>query len=186
MTQSSLSYMTQFLPIVRSLPMAKRRKGPMTAEELLNELESDPEWVTQRDTREREHALLEAETAKHERALVEEIREVGYKIESVWDLVNNAPHPVLKRNFVGPYEGAYSVLIHHLKLPYVREVREGIIRALTVKDGGPELEAALLAELDNEPDPALKWVLGNALRTAMPYHRRQKYPQIKEALNWSH
>ena len=72
--------------------------------------------------------------------------------------------------------------MRHLKLPYIREVREGIIRALTVKDGGQELEAALLEEFYKERDPNTKWVLGNALRTAMPYHRRRKHPKIREAL----
>ena len=165
--------------------MTKRQKGPKNAEEALREHESNPEWVAKRDAREKEHARRGAELAEHERTLVRGVRNAGYKIDSVWDLVNNAPHPVLKRNFVGLYEGVYPVLIRHLKLPYIREIREGIIRALKVKDGGPELEAALLSELDKEQDPELKWVLAIALRAAMPYHRRRKYPQIREALDWS-
>lgn len=165
--------------------MKKSRNGPIKAEDLLKELESDPKWVAERDAREKEHARRDEEIAKHERKLVSEIRGIGYEIDSVWDLVNNAPHPVLERGFIGPYERAYPILIRHLKLPYIREVREGIIRALTIKDGGPELEAALLDEFYKEQDPAMKWVLGNALRTAMPYHRRRKHPLIREALNRS-
>jgi len=165
--------------------MTPRRKGPITAEELLRKLEADPDWVAKRDARERGQIAWEAEMAELERNLVSEIRSVGYEIDSVWDLVNNAPHPVLERKFVGPYERAYPILIRHLKLPHIREVREGIVRALIVKDGGPEMEVALLDELLKEPDAALKWVLANALRAAMPYHRRRKHPQIREALNWS-
>lgn len=165
--------------------MTKRRKGPITAKELIDELESDPEWVAKRDVRQAERARRAAERARHERKLVCEIREIGYEIDSVWDLVNNTPHPILERKFTGPYERAYSILIRHLKLPYVPKIREGIIRALTVRDGGPELEAALLDELNNEQAPDLRWVLGNALRTAMPYRRRRKHPEIKDALDFS-
>ncbi len=165
--------------------MKKSRNGPITAEELLKDLESDPEWVAKRDAREREQARRKEEIAEHQRKLVSEIRGIGYEIDSVWDLVNNTPHPVLERGFTGPYERAYPVLIRHLKLPYIQEVREGIIRALTVKDGGPELEAALIDEFYKEQDPAMKWVFGNALRTAMPYHRRRKHPLIREALDWN-
>jgi hypothetical protein len=150
------------------------------------QLEADPEWVAKRDAREKEQARRKAEIAKHERKLVGEIRELGYAIDSVWDLVNNTPHPVLERNFIGPYERAYPVLVRHLKLPYIREVREGIVRALTVKDGGAELEAVLLDEFYKENDPTLKWALGNALRTAMPYHRRRKHPEIRETLQRNH
>jgi hypothetical protein len=166
--------------------MSNRRKGPITAQELLAQLEADPEWVANRDAREKEQCHRKAEIAKHERKLVTEVCEIGYEIDSVWDLVNNAPHPILERKFIGPYVQAYPILIRHLKLPYIREVREGIIRALTVKDGGAELEEALLDEFYKEQDPILKWVLGNALQTAMPYHRRRKHPEIREALKRSY
>ena len=66
-------------------------------------------------------------------------------------------------------------------------MREGIIRALTVRDGGPEVSAALFREFVSETDPLLKWVLSNALRIAMPLRERRKHPEIaacfKRALN---
>lgn len=113
-----------------------------------------------------------------ESQLVEEIRQCGYAVNSVYDLVNNSPHPVLERAFTGPYEKAYPVLIKHLDLDHERIIREGIIRALTVKDGGKEVEEALLKQFNSEENSDTKWVLANALKTAMPYHRRKKYPEI--------
>lgn len=160
------------------------RKKPITAGELVKQLEADPTWVAERDRREREREAFERVLRADEALMVAEIRGLGYDVGSVWDLVNNAPHPVLERRFIGEYDGAYPVLVRHLKLPHHPRVREGIIRALTVRDGGALVEDALLDALSEETDAELKWVLGNALRFAMPYRRRRKYPQIKEALQW--
>ncbi|HEX6574014.1 MAG TPA: hypothetical protein VF042_03510 [Gemmatimonadaceae bacterium] len=153
-----------------------------TAAEFLSELESDSDWTNQRAIRERSVNERAATHAADERELVAEIRDAGYDIDSVYDLVNNEPHPVLARRFIGPYPAAYSSLIRHLSIPHLPAIREGIVRALTVKDGGSEVEAALLAAFAGETDPHLRFVLANALRTAMPYQRRKKYPEIGAAL----
>jgi hypothetical protein len=161
--------------------MSKRK--PVTAAELMAELEADPEWVAQRDAKEREREAHRQVCTADQTELVREIRDAGYDIDSVWDLVNNTPHPILERRFLGEYPCAYPILVRHLSVPHRKEIREGIIRALTVKDGGSEVEAALLNCFQSETDDNLRWVLANALRTAMPYHRRKKYPEIKAVLN---
>lgn len=153
-----------------------------TAEQVLAELETDSAWRAQRDARAAELAAHDAGLAAEEQQLVADIRAAGCDVDSVYDLVNNDPHPVLPRRFIGPYPIAYPVLIRHLELPYSRPIREGIIRALTVQDGGAAVEEALLRAFQAESDPQLRWVLANGLRTAMPYHRRKKHPQIAEAL----
>ncbi len=150
----------------------------------MDKLHADPEWVAARAAEEKEREEREKLALADQAELVQKIRGLGYDIESVWDLVNNTPHPVLERRFIGPYERAYPVLIEHLQLPHLARVREGIIRALTVKDGGDLLEEALLLELGREEDPMLRWVIANALRVAMPYHRRKKRPEIKQAFAW--
>ena len=162
--------------------MTERRKKPRTAAELMAELEADPTWVAERDRRDLELEGRARELSEREALLVAELRNVGFDLDSVWDFVNNVPHPVLERRFVGTYENAYPVLVRHLGLPHHRRIREGIIRALTVRDGGDPVETALLAALREERDPELRWVLANALRVAVPYRRRRKYPEIKQAL----
>lgn len=42
---------------------------------------------------------------------------------------------------------------------------------------------ALLECFQYKTDDNLRWVLANALRTAMPYHRRRQFREIKAALN---
>jgi hypothetical protein len=161
-------------------PVRMTRHGK-TAEELMRDLEADPQWVRARDERERARLQHAALYAVDEAELVREIRALGYDIDSVYDLVNNSPHPVLVRRFTGPYERAYPVLVKHLATPHHPRIREAIIRALTVRDGGPLVQQALLQQFEAETDPELKWVLANALRIAMPYRERKKHPQIAEA-----
>jgi hypothetical protein len=150
----------------------------VTARELVAELSANPAWVVRREAKRREFAGRSAVCADDQLSLVNELRGCGYAVESVWDLVNNAPHEVVERRFVGSYQRAYPVLVRHLQIRHVARVREGIIRALTVRDGGTAVERALLNEFEVEADPELLWVLANALRVAMPYARRRKRPEI--------
>ncbi|MEO0414715.1 MAG: hypothetical protein AAF226_07165 [Verrucomicrobiota bacterium] len=158
------------------------KKGPVSAAELMESLKDDPDYQQRRKKKLETLQPIWDERKKDEAELVAEIREVGYEIESVYDLVNNAPHPVLKRGFTGPYPKAYPVLLKHLNLPHEITIREGIIRALTEKDVGREIEDALLENFMKEENQDTKWVLANALSRVMPYQRRKKHPEIKDTL----
>jgi hypothetical protein len=70
---------------------------------------------------------IEARAAEWRRAeapLVEELREAGFEVDSAWDLVNTAT----------PYPAALPILLAHLGRSYPDRVREGIARALAVRD----------------------------------------------------
>lgn len=128
----------------------------MTADELLNELESDPQWVAKRDARERWRLARAERIGREEESLVREIGEAGLGIDSVWDLVNTRE----------PYPEAVPVLLRHLKKDdYHPAIREGIARALTVR-GYPEILPAMLDSFRKDPDPIVngpKWAKGNAI-----------------------
>jgi hypothetical protein len=141
-------------------------------------LAADPEYQKRVAERDRKIEARHQEFAAEDATLAREAAALGYAIASVWDFVNSSPHPFLPRRFVGSYERAYPMLIRHLQLPHHPRVREGIIRALTVRDGGPSVARALLDAFYSESDPMLKWVLANALRSAMPYKERRKHPEI--------
>jgi hypothetical protein len=158
--------------------MASRK--PTTAKELLDALAVDPEHQELMAHKRAEQAALVAEFADEERAISREAKALGYAIKSVWDFVNNTPF--LERPFVGPYERAYPMLVRHLQLPHHPRVREGIIRALTVRDGGEAVWHALHLEFTKETDKNMRWVLANALKVAMPYRKRVKVPEIARAL----
>lgn len=144
----------------------------------MRRLSGDPEYLARVAERDRTIAERAAEYAEEEHLIAREAKKLGYLIKSVWDFVSNSPHPILPRPFVGPYERAYPLLVEHLGVQHHPKVREGIIPALTVKDGGPEVSAALFRAFTSESDPGLKWVLANALRVAMPLRERRKHPEI--------
>lgn len=120
---------------------------------------------------------------QEEKPLVSELNDIGLKVESVWDLVNNRPNPYLKNNFTSDYEIAYPILIKHLDFDYHPRVKEGIIRSLTEKKAGKLAADRILELFHKETDRNLKWVMANALRTMLTWRQREKYPEIKEVLN---
>lgn len=128
------------------------RRGPATAAELVAELQTDPEWVAARDSKDRELAAQESEFRRAEAPLVEELRSVGFDVSSAWDLVNTAD----------PYPAALPILLKHLERSYPGKVREGIARALAVRDAkfGWDVLMRLYRE---ESDPSAKDGLAVAL-----------------------
>jgi hypothetical protein len=157
------------------------RKKRMTAAEFSAQLAADPDYQALRRQQDAVLATLAATCAADEALLVAELQGAGYDIDSVWDLVNNTPHPHLPRRFLGPYPAAYPVLVKHLRVAHHVRIREGIIRALTVRDGEEMVERALLEEFEAESRPDLRWVLANALKYAMPYSKRRRRPDIAAA-----
>jgi hypothetical protein len=118
-----------------------------------------------------------------QKPLICDLKDIGIIVNSVWDLVNNRPHPHLKSNFIGQYNIAYPVLVKHLDYEYHPKIKEGIIRALTEKSAAKIATIKILELFYNETDKNLKWTMANALKTLMPWSQRQKHPEIKEI--WS-
>ena len=140
-----------------------------TAEQVIRELDANPEYQARVRERRERSAAIAAACAPEDTQLVAEFRAAGIKASSVYDLVNTA----------APYPELYPVLVRHLALPHHPRIREGIIRALTVKDAGSDVESALFREFQSESDPLLRWVLASALKTVMPYRTRKKHPEIQ-------
>jgi hypothetical protein len=68
---------------------------------------------------------IRAATLRIEEApILDDLREIGIDVGSVWDLVNRSD----------PYPKAIGVLLKHLLLPYQDRTREGIARALAVPE----------------------------------------------------
>lgn len=99
-------------------------RGPVSAEELAAELESNPEWVRDRDAREAERQERARRLSEAERPIVADLRAVGVLVDSTWDLVNTSD----------PYLAALPVLMEHLERGgYPERVMQGLGRALAVK-----------------------------------------------------
>ena len=99
-------------------------KKKTTAAELMAKLNADPEFVAKRAREEEERLKRAQEYRRAEAPLVEELRAAGYQVQSAWDLVNTP----------GSYPTAVPILLAHLPRPCPAAVREGIARALAVRE----------------------------------------------------
>lgn len=104
--------------------MNSRPAGSKTAAELIAELEADPDYVARRDEAESQRQRSQIEWRRAEAPLTEQLRQAGFEVDSAWDLVNTS----------SPYPEALPILLAHLGRPYPDRVREGIARALAVRD----------------------------------------------------
>lgn len=133
--------------------MKKQRE---TTAEFLTRLYSDPEWVRQNEERERKHQQFRQQLREEEKPLLADLAAVGWQVESVWDLVNTA-----KR-----YPEAVPILAEHLLRPYHPRIREGIVRALTVREARGPAAWEILRELkrnNDNPENSFRCSLINAL-----------------------
>jgi len=111
------------------------------------------QWAEQADMLRRDEAPLVG-------ALIAAgVRLNGKGIESVWDLVNTAE----------PYPHLLDTLVEHVTRPYHVRTREGIVRALAVREAkGTRVPRLLMNELKKQTDPSdgpnsYRWVLINTL-----------------------
>lgn len=142
-------------------------KRELTAKEHVEMLEKDSKYQAMMVEKRRIWAEKSAMLRKDEEPLVaamtvagwpEEVRQCG-ETRSVWDLVNSAE----------PYPQLLGVLTDHLTRPYHKRTREGIARALAVREAkGTDVPRVLMNELQKETDPnegpnSYRWALINSL-----------------------
>jgi hypothetical protein len=154
----------------------------MTAAEYIRQTENDPVYQARLREMDAEREQLRQRCIRDERELVAELRALGFLIESVYDLVNNRPHPVLPNKFIGPYREAYPVLLRHLSIAHEPNVREGIIRALIVRDLPPQAHSLLLEQLKAETNRIHRGCLALALRRVLGKRKAEEIPEVQAAL----
>jgi HEAT repeat protein len=96
-----------------------------------------------------------SERIRGSREVVEALCVVGLPVSSVWDLVNSKES----------YPQAIPVLLKCLQMEMDPRVKEGVVRALTVREARTIAAKPLVQEFlkVSEPDSSLKWAIGNAL-----------------------
>lgn len=137
----------------------KRPRGAMTREEHEAWLKETGQYdaVLERQ-RELEAARLDLE-AQHrlaEAPLVEELQRAGQRVESAWDLVNTS----------SSYTSALPILLAHLSRPYPPAVKEGIARALAVRETKGLGWDTLLRHYRDESEPRVRDGLAAAIAVA--------------------
>ncbi len=155
---------------LKQLEEISASRGDMPADEWAALLESCPEWVAQRDAREAETQAKEQRYLAEETPLREALHALGYPVKWVWDFVNTAQS----------YPDAIPVLIDHLRRPYSDAVREGIARALAVREARGLAGGAIVETLREEGlGQQLRWALANTLTVVADRTNRDG---IKEVL----
>lgn len=136
--------------------MSKQRK---TTAEILNDLEKNIEYQEIRKAKEEAHITLERNLRHEAKELIEELKTVGVDVSSVWDLVNTKES----------YPNAIQILIAHLSKDYHDRNKEGIIRALAVKEAIGKAGDILIAEYNKIPKEKmmLRWAIGNTIYTTI-------------------
>lgn len=152
------------------------RDRSISAKELMDQLAGDSTYQAMVIDQQARVAGLAEECAADEAELCSALAALGYPVASVYDFINQGT------GFSQNYASAYPLLVRHLHVRHHPNIREGIIRALTVQDGGPLVWEALLREFGHENGKILKWVLANALSVALPEAERSRHPQVFELL----
>lgn len=102
-----------------------------TSAEHMKELENNPEYQAMRAAKEEEMRLLKAMYDRDEKELVGELCDIGFTVNSVWDLLRR-PNDYLQ---------AVPLLMKHLKMKHHPKIHAGIARALAMRElrGNDEL-----------------------------------------------
>lgn len=112
---------------------------------------------TQAEIQEKEEVriALEAAYAEDEKPLIDDLVKAGFNITSSWDLVNTK----------SSYKAAIPILVEHLSKPYHVKNKEGIVRALAVKEAKGVACRAVIDEYHKAPrhDFHYRWTFGNTM-----------------------
>lgn len=140
---------------LKELEAISASRGDMPADEWAALLESCPEWVAMRAKQDAHQKAAEERAIEEQALLLAALRKVGYRIRWIWDFVNTADS----------YPEAIPVLLDHLRRPYSDGTREGIARALSVREARGSAGPVIIQVLreTEDADPQLRWALANAL-----------------------
>ena len=138
-----------------------KRAGAISAAELMAQLAQDREFQEAAAKREAERQQRAAKWREAERPIVEDLRDHGIVVDSVWDLVNTPD----------PYPTALPVLLEHLEHGgYPGRVLEGVARALAVGPAAVYWDRLRVLYLRAEGPDATEGLAAALAASARPEH----------------
>jgi len=117
---------------------------------------SDFDLARERHKRANERAERARRVQEDEESIIRDLASVGVSVQSIWDFVNTTD----------AYPNAIPVLIQHVTEEHEAITKEGLARALTVKEARPTASRALISEFEPARHP---WHVQAALATAIGY-----------------
>jgi HEAT repeat protein len=111
--------------------------------------------VAERMARDPKYAEYIRQTRSAIKPILDHLNKIGYSVDSLYDL----------RHQGKSWKSAIPVLLHWLPLAANQDIKESIIRCLSVPWTGNKATAFLLEEFKKvfETDPQYAWTIGNAL-----------------------
>lgn len=128
----------------------------ISSAELIAKLQADPKHQEAEIHRAARQSAVEYRLRAEETPLINELKDAGWYVESVWDLVNTTK----------PYAEIIPILLLHLKKPYSDRLREGIARALAVPEAIDVWQTLRTAYESSHADSDVKRGLAAALAAA--------------------
>lgn len=138
------------------------RRGPITADELVGELDADPTFKLEQAKREEERAASVAEFRQAAEPLIDDLRRAGIDPTDFGRFVNR-PVPGAVEPATFDAEAATPVLLHWLPRIDHRGVKQSIVGHLNRKDAGPDVVVVLLREFDSTNDAEVRAQIADAL-----------------------
>jgi hypothetical protein len=137
----------------------KKKASNKTAAEFMAELQRDQKYQEMIYEKEKKRKELELQLSIDEKKLIDELISVGVTVSSVWDLVNTKES----------YPAAIPVLIKHLSKNYHYKNKEGIVRALSVREAIGKATPVLIEEYNRTPKEltSYRWAIGNSVFTTI-------------------
>jgi HEAT repeat protein len=138
--------------------MKSNSANNLTAAELLEQLQHDPEFVRRTREQAQKQIRMEQDLHEEERPLLADLAKAGKSVNSVWNLVNSSES----------YPPIIPALRSHLSRPYHPKIREGIARGLSVLEARGVVASDILHELKRsyrQDEAEFRWALANALAT---------------------
>jgi len=131
-------------------------KKLITAAELVTQLEQNPEFSRRREEREKQRQQVIEINRQASLPILVELAWAGFSLNSISDLYSERLN----------YRDAIPILLRWLPRVDNLDVKEAIVRALSVPWAKPSAASALIEEFRKANDPrgaSIKWAIANAL-----------------------
>lgn len=127
----------------------------ITAAELQEQLQQDEEYQKWLKEKDEVGQMLDLAYEQDEKPLIDALIKAGLNVTSSWDLVNTK----------SSYKSAIPTLVEHLSKPYHIKNKEGIVRALAVKEAKGIACRAIIDEYHKAPkdNSNYRWTFGNTM-----------------------
>lgn len=141
---------------VPALKRDRSKDAPKSAAELMAELNADPDYVARMRQRDRQQTENVDNYRRAAEPILLELAASGFKVQSLGELRHSGTE----------YPAAIPILLRWLPKVENAQVKEDLVRTLSVPWAAPEAVPVLISEFqksDDQPHDGLRWAIANGL-----------------------